>query len=301
MAGRAGNDTYVVDDQLDTIHEDVDAGIDTVESSVSWTLGKNLENLTLTGKRNINATGNELSNVLTGNAGDNTLDGAQGADSMAGGSGSDTYYVDDLGDTVMEAVDGGYDTVYTSVNTTLAANVEKGVLLDRATVLAGNDLNNTLIGNEQANSLYGGAGADVLDGAGGDDVLEGGAGNDIYLMRRGYGVDRIVENDTTVGNKDAVLFDDSVDINQLWFRRTSNDLEISLIGTLDKMIVSNWYLGSQYQVEEFKSVGGRTLMDSQVQNLVQAMASFSSPASGQTTLPANYQSNLTQVIAANWH
>ncbi|WP_422087313.1 S8 family serine peptidase [Variovorax sp.] len=301
MAGGAGNDTYVVDDQLDAVHEDVNAGIDTVESSVSWTLGKNLESLTLTGTRNINATGNELANVLTGNAGDNILDGAQGADSMTGGAGNDTYYVDDVGDTVTEAVDGGFDTVYASVNTTLAANVEKGVLLGAATALTGNALDNTLIGNEQANWLNGGAGSDLLNGAGGDDTLDGGAGNDTYVMGRGYGVDRISENDATVGNRDTVLFDDTVDISQLWFRRAGNDLEVSLIGAGDRLVINSWYLGSQYHIEQFKSAGGKTLMDGQVQNLVQAMASFSPPVSGQTTLPANYQSNLAPVIAANWH
>lgn len=53
-------------------------------------------------------------------------------------------------------------------------------------------------------------------------------------------------------------------------------------------------------VEEFKTSDGRAVLDSQVQNLVQAMAGFSPPAAGKTTLPQNYADSLTPVTAANW-
>ncbi|WP_419790035.1 hypothetical protein, partial [Pseudomonas atacamensis] len=68
--------------------------IDTVQASVSWTLGANLENLVLTGVSDIDGTGNERRNFITGNVANNVLDGAAGADSMSGGDGNDTYYVD---------------------------------------------------------------------------------------------------------------------------------------------------------------------------------------------------------------
>jgi Ca2+-binding RTX toxin-like protein len=319
MVGGAGNDTYVVDNQLDTVSEEINAGVDTVESSVSWTLGNHLENLSLTGTQNINATGNELANALTGNGGDNILDGAQGADRMAGGAGSDTYYVDSVGDTVIEEANAGNDTVHASVNTTLTANVEGGALLGAASVLTGNALSNRLIGNRHASTLDGGAGNDFLQGQAGDDTLNGGdgndslnggagsdlliggIGNDTYAMGRGWGVDRVSESDEMAGNMDVVFFDASVDVDQLWFRQSGNDLEVSLIGTSDKLVVNNWYLGNQYHVEQFKSSNGKVLQDSKVQNLVQAMAGFSPPAAGQTTLPASYQSTLTPALAANWH
>jgi len=38
-----------------------------------------------------------------------------------------------------------------------------------------------------------------------------------------------------------------------------------------------------------------------VDALVNAMASFTAPPAGQTTLPENYQTTLAPVIAANWH
>ena len=91
-----------------------------------------------------------------------------------------------------------------------------------------------------------------------------------------------------------------ISANQIWLRKVLNSLEVSIIGTSDKMTISNRYLGAQYHVEEFKTSDGRTLLDSQVQNLVQAMAGFSPPAAGQTTLPQSYADSLNAVIAANW-
>lgn len=79
-----------------------------------------------------------------------------------------------------------------------------------------------------------------------------------------------------------------------------DNLEVKVIGTSDAMTVTDWYLGSRHQVEQFKVDGDKTLLSSDVHNLVQAMASFAPPAAGQTTLPQNYQDSLNSVIAANW-
>ena len=80
MAGGAGNDTYVVDNVGDIVVEKAGEGTDLVQSSVTFTLAANVENLTLTGGANINGTGNALGNFLVGNTGNNTLNGGAGAD-----------------------------------------------------------------------------------------------------------------------------------------------------------------------------------------------------------------------------
>jgi Ca2+-binding RTX toxin-like protein/subtilisin-like proprotein convertase family protein len=176
LVGGLGNDTYVVDVGTDRITENANEGTDTVQSSVSWTLGQNLENLTLIGTDNINGTGNADGNVLTGNAANNTLDGAQGADTMAGGAGDDTYFVDNTGDVITENLNEGIDTIYTSINLgrNLDANVENIILFGGATSATGNDLDNTIIGNDLNNTLNGGAGNDYLDGGAGDDIYYAG-------------------------------------------------------------------------------------------------------------------------------
>src|SRR5204862_418900 len=121
-------------------------GIDTVFSTVSHSLAANVENLTLMGSANLNATGNALVNVLIGNSGDNTLDGGAGADTAMGGAGNDTYTVDNIGDVVIENAGEGTDTMLAGVSYTLGANVENLTLTGSLGVNAtGNALNNVLI------------------------------------------------------------------------------------------------------------------------------------------------------------
>ena len=93
LQGSAGNDTYVVDNVGDVVTENAGDGIDTVISSISYTLGDkpNIENLTYTGVANLNAMGNYANNILQGNDGVNVLDGGAGNDTLRGGAGNDTY------------------------------------------------------------------------------------------------------------------------------------------------------------------------------------------------------------------
>ncbi|MFM6245448.1 MAG: Calx-beta domain-containing protein, partial [Dolichospermum sp.] len=91
LIGGLGNDIYVVDSATDTITEGANAGTDTIQSSVTYTIAAlaNVENLTLTGTAAINGTGNVVNNVITGNSGNNTLNGGLGNDTLNGGAGAD--------------------------------------------------------------------------------------------------------------------------------------------------------------------------------------------------------------------
>ena len=174
LAGGAGDDTYLVDNTSDVVSEEASEGTDTVQSSVTYTLATNIENLLLTGTDSINGTGNDLANTITGNAGKNIIDGGAGADKMAGVAGNDIYVVDNSGDVVTEAASEGIDTVQSSIAFALTANVENLVLIG-----AGN-INGT--GNELANTITGNAGNNTIDGGTGADNMSGNAGNDIYVV-----------------------------------------------------------------------------------------------------------------------
>lgn len=94
MQGNGGNDTYVVDNAADKVIEAGGAGIDLVQSSVSFSLnGQFADDLTLTGSA-FSATGNALANTLTGNAADNRLDGLLGPDTLTGSGGNDAFVFD---------------------------------------------------------------------------------------------------------------------------------------------------------------------------------------------------------------
>jgi Ca2+-binding RTX toxin-like protein len=189
MTGGNGDDLFIVDDAADkAIETSAAGGIDRVESSVSFTLGANIENLTLTGTTAVRATGNALANSLTGNAAANSLNGGSGADRMDGRGGNDTYFVDHAGDLVIELLAvASIDLVNSSVSFTLGANVENLTLTGTAAYAIGNPLANLLTGNGWANAIKGGGGRDTLVGGGGGDTLSGGQGGD--LLRGGDGGD----------------------------------------------------------------------------------------------------------------
>jgi trimeric autotransporter adhesin len=178
MTGLAGNDIYIVDSTTDSVVEAAGGGTDMVMSSAAtYTLTANVENLTLTGTGNINGTGNTLGNAIVGNDGNNILNGGAGIDTMTGGAGDDTYVVDVLGDVIVEAANGGTDTVSTSITYSLdvLANVENLTLTGTANRNGtGNTLDNVITGNSGANTLNA--------GTAGTDTLIGGAGNDIYIV-----------------------------------------------------------------------------------------------------------------------
>jgi Ca2+-binding RTX toxin-like protein len=94
MRGGGGDDTYVVDHTGDVVIELANEGNDTVRSSLTYTLGDNVENLVLTGTATRDGTGNALANVIVGNAGSNILHGLDGADTIEGGLGADHLYGD---------------------------------------------------------------------------------------------------------------------------------------------------------------------------------------------------------------
>ena len=210
MFGYLGNDTYYVDNALDTVTEALGEGGDTVFTSISYALaaGQSIETLTITDAAGVTAldlTGNELAQRLNGNAGANILNGLGGADTMYGYGGDDLFYVDDAADQVLEAAGLGNDTIIATVNYTLQAgsSVELLRTLDPAGAGAID-----LTGNSLVQRIDGNAGANILNGAGGADTLYGGAGRDTLNVGSDINTDVVLFNavaESTGAARDTVV------------------------------------------------------------------------------------------------
>ena len=130
--------------------------------------------------------GNTVANYLIGGAGNDKLLGGEGAaNTLQGGTGNDTYFVEAAGDTIVELLNEGTDSVQTTLTSfTLAANVENLTKVGSSGF--------TGVGNGLANIMTGGSGNDYLVGFGGNDTFidgsgantfQGGTGNDIYAVQ----------------------------------------------------------------------------------------------------------------------
>lgn len=132
------------------VNEGVNQGIDTVQSTVTFSLSANVENLTLAGGLSVEGIGNSLDNVIRGNSGNNRIDGKAGADTLIGGAGDDTYVITGTdGDIVVEQQAEGNDTIITDLSYTLPDNVENLEVTGNYSfkiTSTGNSLNNVIKG-----------------------------------------------------------------------------------------------------------------------------------------------------------
>jgi Ca2+-binding RTX toxin-like protein len=189
LVGGPGNDEFVVD-LGDAVVEKVGEGFDTIRAQTNFVLDAfaEIELLSTTdnlGTASIFLIGNEFDQTLYGNAGDNYLDGAGGANILIGLAGNDTMMVR-AGDTVVEAVGGGFDNVAARTSYVLASGAEVEVL---STADNAGTAPITLVGNEFAQSVIGNNGDNYLDGGGAPrsgvndvDVLQGRGGNDVMIV-----------------------------------------------------------------------------------------------------------------------
>ena len=225
MYGGSGNDTYIVDNSSDWVIEYTNQGSDTVRSSIAYTLGSYVENLTLTGSADINGTGNSMDNILTGNSGNNTLWGEEGNDTYIFGSGSGADTINNFSsDFIMKTTDAiqfahgitDADLELIRENYNLRINI-KGTadslkiqdyycgerhIVDHFTLADGTvltaaqmeakvsevyDTSNAIYGTASDDSLSGSVGEDRMFGYEGNDTISGSHGNDV--LDGGAGVD----------------------------------------------------------------------------------------------------------------
>ncbi len=193
MYGGLGNDTFIVDNAADQVFENLNEGTDTVQSSVTHTLGANVENLTLAGTTAINGTGNTLNNVFIGNSANNTFTGGGGTDTLVLSGTKASYSVTATSATngTITAAGIGTDTLVGITNLQFSdGTVTLASFLP--SVINGTAGNDNLTGTALNDTINGLAGDDTLDGGAGVDTLAGGLGNDTYIVDTA--TDTIAEN-----------------------------------------------------------------------------------------------------------
>ncbi|QDQ26581.1 hypothetical protein FNU76_09460 [Chitinimonas arctica] len=303
LHGGGGNDSYVVDNAADVVSELADDGIDTVNSSVTYQLGEQVENLSLTGSEQIDGIGNDLANTLVGNSASNALNGRLGNDTLRGEAGIDTLMGDEgddwlyggdgddtmrggagndklFGELGNDLIDGGSgDNTLTGglghdfyiVNNGRDVIVEKAgegsdtVITGASFTLADNVENLTLVAGTAA--ITGNALNNLMTGNNGANRMDAGIGSDTYVLAKGGGADVIRDFDTTANNVDTIQFNDVKSTEISAVQRVGSNLVLKY-GASDKVTVENYFDAANaagYRIERFKFSDGAIWYDAHIQ------------------------------------
>jgi len=278
---------------------------------------------------------------LTGTSGNDIIDGKGGTDYVNGGGGNDTFFMnagygtleiyqyesgivgnnqlvmgagidpsdisvraDGYGDIVLYDNATG-DTVLldTEVNSSFGG-VQKVIFSDDGTVWTRQDLlSKGIVGTSGNDTLTGTSAAEWFEGNGGVDTINGGGGNDIYMFKPGDG--QVTINNAGGSSPHGSLeFDESITDEDLWFKHTGNNLVIQRIDSSDTVTIQNWFGSNSGAKLSEITLNGDIEVDSQLNNLISAMATYSShnssfnPATA-TAMPTD--STLQASIASSWH
>ncbi len=301
LVGGTGNDTFVVNNASDVVQATAGPnGINTIQSSVSYTAAANVQKLTGTGAASLTLTGNSLADVITANSGNDTLVAGTGVDTLIGGAGSDTFVLNNAVAATLQLGAGNNAVSGTNANVSLT----EGNGTDSITLGNGND--QLVLGNG-TNAVQLGSGTDKITLGSGTDAVSLGSGNDTVVIggkvgdASDAGRDSLTLTTPSGTNKDTLSFT-LANSNQLWFERVGNALDINIIGSNQHVDINSWFSGSgPTNTLVIAAADGKQLtLTSQVNALVSAMAAFAPPAAGSTTLPNN-ETAVQTAIAANWH
>ena len=208
---------------------------------------------------------------------------------VTGSSDNDTIIAHTTDDVIFHALAG---------DDTLRGNAGNDLLDggDGDDILYGNAGDDTLIGGAGNDALYGGTGNDTLTGGTGNDSLSGGMGDDTYVFSRGDGQDVIYEE----GGTDTIRFTEGV-LTDTIFERVGDSLRVLMFGSTDSVSIDRWYAGSNYKIEEFESSNGSIITHTQVEQLIQAMASFTADSGmSWSQALASQPSEVQSIVSQYW-
>ncbi|MBL7005308.1 MAG: hypothetical protein ISR69_14915 [Gammaproteobacteria bacterium] len=260
---------------------------------------------------NDNITGSEGSDVIIGGEGNDKLRGGGGNDTfivegqldgfdrMIGGEGEDQVLGSGGDDTFgfqrllssdsIELIDGGTGTNYI-VGTNASDMLDfSATHLTNITAIKGGLGNDKITGSEGSDNIIGGKG---------NDTLRGGAGSDTYSFDLNFGIDTIINQDSSINKVDTAYFSDA-SFDELWFSRNSNHLQITQSGTDNQITVRNWYSNSEYQMDSIET-DSSVLLNNQVELLVSAMASYDVPLGVGNVIPQDTKDALVVTLAETW-
>jgi len=160
---------------------------------------------------------------------------------------------------------------------------------------AGSSTNAKLTGNDY--------GSNIFQLGAGDETANGGARSNVFQVTTSTKQAEI-NLSSAKGSQNEIDFLGGISDESLWFEQSGNDLKIDLLGTNTSVTISDWFSGSASALQEITA--GALKIDSQISQLVQAMASYSTdnpgfdPTSSSIhTLPND--SALQNAVAAAWH
>jgi len=218
LAGGTGADLFVVNSSTDVVSVGGAHGVDTIQSSVSYTDAVNVANLILTGTAALSGTGTTTASQITANSGADTLTAGSAVTTLIGGSGNDTFVVNLATDVVQDTATTTTNVLSSSVSFSLPTNVNRLILTGTATVTGtANSANDTLSANSGTDTLVSGTGIDSL---------VGGSGNDTFVINNASDV--VVDTSTTATNvaSSSVSFILPTNVNRLILTGTA-----ALVGT----------------------------------------------------------------------
>ncbi len=287
--GDSGNDTIDAGGGANQVYGGYGSDVITTGAGNDWIDAGNGNDIVDPGLGDDVVFGGRGDDLITDLFGNHTIQGGNGNDTIITGNGDDVLWGDPGNDTI-DAGD-GTNQVFAGHGDDIITTGSGDDDID-----AGND-DDVVNGGAGNDTIFGGYGFDFIKGGRGDDVLTGWHNGDTYHFDRLDGNDVVVETGTHSG--DVIEFGAGIAADQIWFSQSGDDLRLDLVGTPDSILVQGWY-GYNEPVESFELDDGTYLRNSDIDQLVQAMATFSIPTGTDTSLPPAVAHVVDPIIAAVW-
>jgi beta-glucanase (GH16 family) len=160
-------------------------------------------------------------------------------------------------------------------------NADWGISSNGINTINGTGGNDSLVGGTADDTINAGLGNDTLDGKGGNDTLNGGGGNDTYNFGLGYGHDTIVNGLANgSGASGTLAFGAGIDAAHLWRVISGADLVFQVLGTSDRITITDWYLNGNNQLGQITLADGSHISTAAISQLAHDQAVYQQTHAG---------------------